>query len=148
MDAASNKIAIRKALAAYGAGDLAPLLALLHDDVVWTAHALEGHYRFGGRHVGRASVVAALSMIAADYAINAYVVEEITAEGDIVWAANVVHVTERRLGGEPFPVKLANRWRFRDGKIISVDEYFDTAGALCEEGRVPASVPRSAALTG
>jgi ketosteroid isomerase-like protein len=50
-----NKQTIRRVLAAYVEGDLAPLFAVFDDDVEWTSNALAGHYRFGGPHKGKSA---------------------------------------------------------------------------------------------
>ena len=144
-DIQASKTALLKAIKAYGAGDMEPLLALAHDDIAWTMHAMKGHFRFGGEHGGRASMIAVLSMIAADYAISDYQVREMTAEGDTIWAASNLVLTHRR-SGNAMNVKLVNRWRFKDGKIIDCEEYFDTAGAMVQEGRVPETIPREATV--
>lgn len=135
----ANKNVLRRALKAYELGDFDPVLSLLDDNVVWTSNALAGHYRFGGRREGRAGVIEALSMIATDFAIERYMVSELIGEGDVVWAACQIEAHDRR-SGRPVSLALINRWQFQDGKIVSCSEFFDTAGALHQQGRIDATV--------
>jgi ketosteroid isomerase-like protein len=131
----ANKSILRRALASYARGDLAPVFAVLDENVVWSSNALADHYRFGGRREGHAGVREALSMIAADYEIARYDVIEMVGEGDVVWVASNVAVFDRkRRRTLTFPI--INRWELRDGKIVSCSEFFDTAAVLQQQGRI------------
>ncbi|HEY1836132.1 MAG TPA: nuclear transport factor 2 family protein, partial [Rhizomicrobium sp.] len=132
---AANKAALTRIITAYGLNDVGPLMAALHDDVVWISHGPEEHLRFAGKHVGRANAVAGLSAMAADYTLHSYRIIELTGEGDVVWMQAQLETTPRR-GGPRHVVDFANRWEFRDGKIVSIVEYFDSASLLLRENRL------------
>jgi ketosteroid isomerase-like protein len=64
-------------------------------------------------------------------------VRELTGDGDIVWALSDVTISEHKTGKRA-EIRLANRWQFRDGKIVSCTEFFDSAGVLASLGRLEA----------
>ena len=136
-----NKTTLRRVIKAYERGDFDPIYQALDDDVVWASNTLANHYRFGGMRQGRAGVVEALSMIAADYDISRYDVVEMVGEGDVIWATSTLSLFDRKTG-RPLVFPLVNRWQFKDGKIISCSEFFDTAAVLQQQGRIPEVLPR------
>jgi len=137
----TNKATLRRVLKAYENGDYEPIFAALDEDVVWSSNSLASHYRFGGTRRGRAGVVEALSMIAADYEISRYEVLEMVGEGDVIWATSELALYDRKTG-RPLTFPLVNRWQFRDSKIVSCSEFFDTAAVLQQQGRIPSDLPR------
>jgi ketosteroid isomerase-like protein len=64
-------------------------------------------------------------------------VRELTGDGDVVWALSDVTLSEHK-SGKRAEIRLANRWQFRDGKIVSCNEFFDSAGVLTALGRIEA----------
>lgn len=138
----NNKAVLRRVIKGYEAGDYEPVFAALDEHVVWSANSLAHHYRFGGVRHGRAGVVEVLSMVAADYQISRYRVTEMVGEGDVIWATSELSLLDRKTGRAlTFP--LVNRWQFKDGRIVSCSEYFDTAAVLQQQGRIPAELPRA-----
>lgn len=135
-----NKTTLRRVLKAYESGDFDPIYKALDDDVVWASNSLASHYRFGGARQGRAGVVEALSMIAADYDISRYDVVEMVGEGDVIWATSTLSLFDRKTG-RPLSFALVNRWQFKGGKIVSCSEFFDTAAVLQQQGRIPNELP-------
>ena len=74
---------MRSVTAGFEKSDLQPLLAAMHDDIVWkTASKHEGVFRFGGEYKGRAGIVDVLSKIAMDYTFSRLTPKEILASGD------------------------------------------------------------------
>lgn len=135
MSAAANKALVRHILEAYAQADLAPLLDAIHPDVTWTACGPSPFYGFAGRHAGRAGVLAGMSKIATDYAMDQYRVAELIAEGDVVWMTANVEFTHRKSGTRmAFP--LVSRWEMKDGQVFSLTEYFDSATLLLQEGKL------------
>lgn len=137
----THKATLRRVLKAYEQGDYEPIFQALAEDVVWSSNSLANHYRFGGARRGRAGVVEALSMIAADYEISRYDVIEMVGEGDVIWATSELSLFDRKTR-RPLTFPLVNRWQFKDGLIISCAEFFDTAAVLQQQGRIPKDVPR------
>jgi ketosteroid isomerase-like protein len=132
---AANKAALTRIITAYGLNDVGPLLAALHDDIVWISNGPDEHLRFAGKHVGRANAIAGLSAMATDYTLHSYRIIEMIGEGDVVWMQAQLETTPRR-GGPRHVVDFANRWEFRDGKIVSIIEYYDSATLLLRESRL------------
>jgi len=136
--AAENKALIQRILGAYAQSDLEPLLAAIHPDIVWTSQAPEAHYGFGGSHKGRAGTLAGMAKIATEYQLNTYKVVELVGEDEIVWMTANVDFSHRKSGARlKFP--LVSRWQFKDGKVVALTEYYDSASLLLEEGRLVAA---------
>jgi uncharacterized protein len=126
---------LRAIMGAYLQGDLAPLMAIASDDIVWDSNARRSQFRFGGIFKGRVGLQEALALIASEFAMLKYDVREIVGEGDIVWALSDVILSEHKTGKRA-SFRLANRWQFRDGKLVQFTEFFDTAGVLADLGRI------------
>lgn len=138
MGAAGNKALVQRVIAAYAQSDIDPFLESISEDFIWTSTAPEDFYGFGGRHLGRAGALAVVSKIATEYQLNAYDVVELVGEGEIVWMTANVVFTYRRSGiGQEF--KLVSRWHVRNGRILALTEYFDSASLLLKEGRLVAA---------
>lgn len=133
---------MRVVTAAFGAGDLRPLLAAVHKDIVWKAASPHTNlFRFGGVHQKREGVMDVTAQIAMDYAFRSFKPREIIAKGDVVWGLFDVEADSEYRGGKalPKPVKLdiAIRWQLKDGKIIEHQAFFDTASLLIQRGELP-----------
>jgi ketosteroid isomerase-like protein len=136
-----NKEAIRRVLTAYSEGDFAPLRALLDPGIVYQSHSPKGIFRFGGRHEGMADAVVALSALASDYTVHHIQLREMVGEGDVVWVTMDMDYTERRTGVR-LVIPVAARWEFRDGRIVSIGEFWDTVDVALKHGLVKANASR------
>jgi ketosteroid isomerase-like protein len=134
--AAENKSAILGVLKAYGQGDLEPLLALLDEKIEWTSEAQQKHFRFGGVRHGIVQVKEGLAALATDFSVLSFRVNETVAEGDIVWAQSDAEVRDNRELRTQV-LAIASRYQFRNGKLIAVREFFDTAKAVDTFGTRP-----------
>jgi ketosteroid isomerase-like protein len=130
---------MRRVLKAYGEGDQEPVTAILHDDIVWTSNSPLELFRFGGRHHGKSEAIMGMAMISADYTTHHYDVLELVAEDDVVWMTAKLDMTSRR-NGRNFKLSLASRWQFRDGMLVGITEYYDSASVALTENRVTAAV--------
>lgn len=137
MSSESNKQAMRRVLRAYGEGNHEPVTAILHDDIVWTSNSPVELFRFGGAHHGKSEAIMGMAMISAEYTTHHYDVLELVGEGDVVWMTARLDMTSRR-NGKNFKVTLASRWLFRDGMLIGITEYYDSAMVALIENRVAA----------
>ena len=141
MSVSKNKESIRSALSAYSEGDFGPLRALLDAGIVYQSRSPKKIFRFGGRHEGMADAVVALAALASDYTIHHIEIRDMVGEGDVVWVTNDIDYTERRTGVR-LVVPVAARWEFRDGRIVSIEEFWDTADVALKHGLVKATESR------
>ena len=142
MGVADNKALVQRVLAAYSQSDLEPLLAAIDPDVVWISQGPVQHCAFGGRHLGRAGVLAAMSKLAIEYQLHSYEVTELIGEGDVVWMTAQVDFTHNR-SRQRLAFPLVSRWQIRNGRVLAVTEYYDSASLLLQEGQL-APAARSA----
>jgi ketosteroid isomerase-like protein len=56
-------------------------------------------------------------------------------EGDVVWIEARLETTRRR-DRTQHSIDVAARWQFREGRIVRIDEYYDSASLLMREGRL------------
>jgi ketosteroid isomerase-like protein len=126
---------------AWGHGDLSPLFAALHDDVVWSSASAEWDERIrsGGTHRGRPEVVALFSKIATAYFLAHCELREIFSRGDTVWGvfnfeASYMPVSAPgALTPKPVKTEILFRWRIQDGKITHAQTFFDTAALIAQQ---------------
>jgi ketosteroid isomerase-like protein len=130
-----NKALVQRVLAAYAQSDLEPLLQVIDPNVVWISQGPAQHYAFGGKHVGRAGVLAAMSKLAMDYELHSYNVVELVGEGEVVWMTAQVDFTHRA-SKQRLAFPIVSRWQIRDGQVRSVTEYYDSASLLLLEGQL------------
>jgi ketosteroid isomerase-like protein len=135
VDIAGNKALVQRVLGAYAQADLDPLLEVIDPDVVWVSQGPQQHYAFGGKHLGRAGVLAAISKLALEYQLHQYNVVELIGEGEVVWMSAQVDFTHRR-SKERLTFPLVSRWQIRGGRVLSVTEYYDSASLLLQEGQL------------
>ena len=130
---------MKTAIEAWGQGDLDPLRAVLDDDIVWISASAEWDDRLhsGGVQRGRASVIALLAKVATAFIPSGCIAKEIVSQGEIVWGLFAVRGSSfggREEANKTVVTELAIRWRVRDGKVIEHQAFFDTAGALAQQG--------------
>ena len=132
-----NKALVRRVLAAFGEADIEPLRAAIDPGVVFYSHSPGEIFRAGGRHEGVADSIAALSALATDFTVHRVEVKEVIGEGDVVWVTSELEFTARR-HAKRLTLTVASRWLLRDGRILSVDEFWDTCAAALKQGLVVA----------
>lgn len=127
----ANAEKIRRAYARWEASrgaDAEGLLDLLADDVVM--RSLLGPpelHPLAQDRVGKEFARDYLESLALNLEMIAFPTKQVVAEGDtVVWIGGC-HWRDRKTGAEASTPK-ADVWHFRDGKAVSVMEYFDTLG--------------------
>jgi ketosteroid isomerase-like protein len=109
----------------YGArGDIDACFALMAEDITWTNI---GTTKFSGTYVGKQAIAEGLlgplfSQLKAGIAAT---IEQLTAEGDIV-VAQTSGAAEAK-DGTPYNNSYCQVFKLRDGQIVAVKEYMDTA---------------------
>lgn len=114
----------RAVYAAFAKGDIPSVLGALAPDVHWT-EAEGGPY--GGVSIGPEGVLEKVFMpIGAQWDGFTVVPAEFIADGATVVALGEYSGTYKATG-KSFKAPFAHVWKFRDGKVISFQQYTDTA---------------------
>lgn len=132
---------MRVVASAFAVGDLRPLFAAVHRDIVWkTASPHVNLFRFGGVHERRTGVMGVTGEIASEYIFHRLDPKEIIANDDVAWGLFDAEVRYQPVGNkrpyDPIKLDIALRWRIKDGKIIEHQAFFDTAALLVQRGDV------------
>ena len=133
--AESLKNIVKGVLAAYAQGDVAPLRAAIDPGIVYVLHAPKEVFRMGGRHEGYASAIAAMSSIATDFTVHSYDGLEMLSDGETVWFTVDMSLTDRK-SSKTYTIPMASRWKFRGGKVVLGEQFFDSASVALWTGRV------------
>jgi ketosteroid isomerase-like protein len=133
---------MRVVTAAFAVGDMRPLLAAVHKDIVWKASSPNANlFRFGGVHERRTGVMEVTGKLASEYVFRRLDAKEIVAKGDMVWGLFDVELRYQPVGNKrSYPdleFEMAIRWRLKDGKVIEHQAFFDTAALLIQRGDLP-----------
>jgi ketosteroid isomerase-like protein len=119
MGAAENEARIRRGYAAFNEGDVAALIDLFDEDIVWH---FPGDNKLAGEHVGRDATLAFLGAYgeAAGGTLRASVID-VMASADHVsgWARDTAQVGGRRLD-----VRAVVIFAMRDGKVTEAWHHF------------------------
>lgn len=111
---------------AYANRDIEGALARCAEDVVFRWIADPRQSRHAGTAHGKQEFLSRLLALDDDFEYRHFVPVEIIDGGDKVAAQLEIHMT-RRTTGEEFIMRTANFWTVRDGEIIEMVEYYDTA---------------------
>lgn len=123
MSVAEHRAILDAFYAAGDVGDIETALGLMSDDVTWTNI---GSTEFSGSYYGKEALIAGLfgpvfSRLAGGIRST---VDNVIVEGD--HAAVQVRGSARTVDGLPYDNTYCHVFRFEDGKIVEVTEYFDT----------------------
>ncbi|WP_421916690.1 nuclear transport factor 2 family protein [Mesorhizobium sp.] len=110
---------------AYAKRDIVGTLAHCSDDVVfrWVA---EPHAPYIATGNGKQEFLARLMSLDSDFEFRSYVPIDIVDGGDKIAAQVEIHLT-RKTTGQELVMRTADFWTIRDGKVIEMAEYYDTA---------------------
>ena len=120
-----NKALVRQAYDNFKAGRIDRLLGLMSPDISWTLPQVRG-VPFGGRMRGLAGVGEFFVMVNTFQANHHFETPTLIAEGDKVVVLGS-YSWQLRATKKEFSSDFAHVWTFRNGKIITFQEYTDTA---------------------
>jgi ketosteroid isomerase-like protein len=125
-----NRAIVQQGYAAFGRGDIPALLELLSEDVEWETPGTS-EFPLAGKRRGHQQVVEFFQTLNATFEIQRFVPETFVAEGDRV----IVQGRETaliRATGKVIEVPWAHAFTLRNGKIVALQEYVDTAAIVAE----------------
>lgn len=132
MDAAANVEMIRQLYDAMGRSDSARMLELVSEDVIFVVPGPPG-VGAAGTWRGHDGVQECLRKLRADQENQSVEIIEFVAERDRVVV--LLHVTGKSLRtGKPFESDIIHYFSIKDGRIVRLLDFFDTA-ALAEAHR-------------
>jgi ketosteroid isomerase-like protein len=126
---------VKDLYAAFGRGDIAAILAMLADDVVWE---LEGPaiLPFAGIRRGKTEAASFFEGLAAGQSGQKLTITDYVASGDTVMTLGR-YSAKVDATGKTYDSPVAHYWKFRDGKVIRQVGLANTAAAA--EAFQPAS---------
>lgn len=119
-----NATIISQLYESFARGDVTAVLERLDPAVEW--FEAEGYPAVGGRHVGHAGVVEALSRIAADWDQLALIPDRFVAQDSCVIVLGVVSGSYRA-SRKSFRSRFAHEWLLRNGLVTLWRAHLDTA---------------------
>lgn len=134
----SNRTLMLEVMAAFRDGHLDPLFDILDDDVVWISTAPSEFFRFGGVRQGRVGVREYTALLFVGYHYTRFEPRIVTAKGDQVWGLFEIEALHRA-SGRYVRTDASILWTLKDGKLVSHQGFFDTAGVLMQQGQLAAA---------
>ncbi|HWQ54290.1 MAG TPA: nuclear transport factor 2 family protein [Bryobacteraceae bacterium] len=120
-----NTQVVRDIYAGFKRGDIPAILDRIADDVVWDVPA-PPHVPHAGRRFGRDEVARFFKILKENAEFHTFEPRDFVAEGDRV--AAVGHYSGRaKTTGRDFVTDFVMVFTFRDGKVVEMREYLDTA---------------------
>ena len=139
---ADNVKLVQGAYEAFAQGDVAAVLALLHEKVEWN-EAEHITYWPGGPFVGPQAVLQGVfARIPQDFDGFRVDVRRIVGCGETVLVEARYRATVKATG-KPLDAQVAHVWDFRDGKVVRWQQYSDTWQFAQATGITPGDRARS-----
>ncbi len=139
---ADNVKLVQGAYEAFAKGDVAAVLALLHEKVEWN-EAEHITYWPGGPFVGPQAVLQGVfARIPQDFDGFRVDVRRIVGCGETVLVEARYRATVKATG-KPLDAQVAHVWDFRDGKVVRWQQYSDTWQFAQATGVTPGDRARS-----
>ena len=123
----SNAEVVQKAYAAFASGDIAGILDLLDDNVVWSAPATLPQ---GGAFTGKGGAIKFFEGIGAAWDTLRIEAEAVGGLGATNLVVGVVHGSGQLRGGAPAQYGAVHVFTVESGKITRFREYVDLDDAL------------------
>jgi ketosteroid isomerase-like protein len=124
-----TRAAVRDILDAFSRGDSERLAQRYDDDVDWLFYAPVSVFPFAGPRRGKKAAFQAIAEIYKAYKIERYEVEAVIADVDRASALADVTLVQRSTG-RTVRSRVANFYRFRDGRVIEYRGFIDSFDAV------------------
>jgi len=120
----TNKELVQSAFDNFSKGNIAGILDMVSDDIVWNMNGPDV-IPFAGQRKGKAEVMDFFAQIAASSEMEKFEPQTFVAEGDKVVAFGVAVATSKKTGKRATN-RWAMSWTFSDGKATQYHNYSDT----------------------
>ncbi len=122
---------VQDGYAAFGRGDIPGLLALLDDNVEWKTPGMADLPTAGTRS-GRAAVADFFRVVNELFVFESFEPQSFLADGDRVVVAGTNRYTVKGGSGTSLTEEWCHIFTIKDGRIVSFQEYLDTAPFAAE----------------
>ena len=131
---------VRRGYEAFGHGDMNTLLGLFDEQVEWISPG-PADLPTAGRRTGRQQIAEFFSVLNDTFEIQRFEPREFIAQGDRVVVTGV-DTSRVKATGKVIEGEWAHIFTLKDGKVVRIQEYVDTAEAVVELRAAHASVKR------
>jgi len=121
----TNKELVQSAFENFQKGNVAGIMEMMSDDIVWDMNGPVAILPFAGPRKGKAEVMDFFAQIAATSDFQKFEPQAYVAEGDNVAAFGVAVATNKQTGKQATS-RWAMSWTFSDGKATKYHNYSDT----------------------
>jgi ketosteroid isomerase-like protein len=122
----ANVTLVQSLYAAFQRGDIAPIIAAMAGDVVWTVHGRPKDHPALGTHKGPAGVQRFFGIVADTQIPTDFSPREFHPSGDKVFVLGHYDWTFRKTG-KKVSADWVHVFAIKDGKVTTFDEFTDTA---------------------
>jgi ketosteroid isomerase-like protein len=127
MNIQENKQLVLEGYRKFQSGDIAGLLERFRDDAVWASPDSE-LLPFSGHFHGKQGIGQFFAKLDATVQATSFAIKDLIAEGDKVVAIGE-GAWRNRLSGRDYDMPWVHVFTLRDGMVMRVDSYYDTAPA-------------------
>lgn len=116
---------IQGVYAAFGAGDLPAILAVLSPDIDWIQYCPKEAIPFGGHYHGHEGIIQFFTLVGQNAEVEQYEPREFQVGGDMVIVEGWQRVKARSTG-KSWETNFVHIYTFENGLVVKVREYYNT----------------------
>jgi uncharacterized protein len=131
---------VRRGYEAFGHGDMNTLLGLFDEQIEWISPG-PAELPTAGRRTGRQQVAEFFTAVNDTFEIQRFEPKDFIAQGDRVVVTGI-DVSRVKATGKVIEGEWAHIFTLKDGKVVRMQEYQDTAEAVAELRAAHSSVKR------
>jgi len=125
LQAEANRTTVRRLYEAYVRGDVDRVAAMIDDDIDWVVYGPIHIFPFEGARRGKRAVLDVLAAISTEYELRRYDPLVIVADAERAAAMSDTSFVQRSTG-RMLRFRIANFFRFSEGRIVEFREFSDT----------------------
>ena len=122
----SNVETVKSGYEAFGRGDIQALLDLLDDNCAWISPGPSDKLPWAGAYKGKQQIVNFFTQVGQNLEFSEFAPREFIEQGDTVVVLGVLTARAKKTG-KTVKDEWAHVFKFSQGKVVSWQEYVDTA---------------------